>query len=268
MHRSLFHLVPLFFCYLFFFAFALPLEPERTVVGLDSTEDQSPQSLQTRGLPYFISPPSPSSPPPPLSLPPPALLPHPSQPQEPPRPPQRPQTQPGNPRPLPPLSLPPPQRPPSQLLSSTEPVAVRFPDIQIFFPQHAGVRNIPERTQHAIDVVRGYLQSSQTPPYESRQLMFRNQYLAPVEDHIHFKVIDFRDGAHCNPSCDGTAFLLDIDGSTSHHGDLIYNGTVPMELLSIFRYLPPPRPRPPPRRPPHRPPYPPPPRSPRRRPPM
>ncbi|KAJ3980603.1 hypothetical protein F5890DRAFT_1477604 [Lentinula detonsa] len=241
MHRSLFHLVPLFFCYLFFFAFALPLEPERTqVLGLDSTQDQSPQSLQTRGLPYFISPPSP-----PPSLPStPALLPHPSQPQERPRPPQRPQTQPGNPRPLPP--------PPSLLQPYA---AFRLPAIQIFFPQHAGVPDSHERTQDAVGIVRGYLQSSSRPPYPFRRLTFRNRYLSLVEDQIHFKMIDFQYRAYCNPSCDGTAFLVNINGSTFHHGNLVYNGTVPTEFLSMADILsyPPPRPRPPRPPRPHRP---------------
>ncbi|KAJ3784150.1 hypothetical protein GGU10DRAFT_35008 [Lentinula aff. detonsa] len=242
MRRSLFHLVPLFFCYLFFFAFALPFEPQRTV-GSDSTEGQSLQSLQTRGLPYFISPPSPSSPPP-LSLPPPELSPHPFRPQEePPRPPQRSQTQQGhrtqrqNPRPL--------QRPAAPMNPSQ---TLRLPVIQIFFPQCAGVPESRERTQDATGIVRRYLQSSSRPPYPFRRLTFRNHYLSLVEDQIHFKMIDFHYRAYCNPSCDGTAFLVNINGSTFHHGDLVYNGTVPTEFLStadILNYAPLPPPPPP-----------------------
>ncbi|KAJ3875431.1 hypothetical protein F5879DRAFT_957028 [Lentinula edodes] len=221
-------------CRLIFLTFAAPL---MITEDLDSGRQLGRGSVQIRGLPYFISPPSPLSSS--SSSPYPAsadsshsepstqnLAPLRSQQVHP--QPQRLRGPPRNRRPLRPLY-------PAPSLSL-------LPPLQIFFPQAEGATD-PHNltTRNAIIAVQSYLH--RLPQFCDRRMMFRNQYLSFERGMVHFKAVDYHYGGYCNPSCDGTAYSVNINGSIHHNGHLAFNGTEPIEFLTfadVLNFEPPP----------------------------
>ncbi|KAJ3929195.1 MAG: hypothetical protein NXY57DRAFT_1017733 [Lentinula lateritia] len=217
-------------CRLVFLTFAAPL---MMAEDSDSRENHS-QILQIRGLPYFISPSSPlsssssqtsssdssDSEPSTQNL---ASL----RPQQEPQQPQR-------------LRGPPPTRRPLRPLYPAPSLSLL--PLQIFFPQAEGATD-PHNltTRNAIIAVQSYLH--RLPQFRDRRMTFRNQYLSFERGMVHFKAVDYHYRGYCNPSCDGTAYSVNINGSIHHNGHLAFNGTEPIEFLTfadVLNFEPPP----------------------------
>ncbi|KAJ3860945.1 hypothetical protein EV359DRAFT_84823 [Lentinula novae-zelandiae] len=198
-------------------------------------------SVQIRGLPYFISPSSPLSS---SSSQPSSSSPYTSAADSSHSEPSTQNLAPLRPQPVPPqpqrLRGPPPTRRPLRPLYSAP--SLLHP-LQIFFPQAEGATDTHNlTTRNATITVRSYLQGLQQ--FRDRRMVFRNQCLSFERDIlVHFKAVDFHYRGYCNPSCDGTAYSMNINGSVHYHGHLVFNGTEPIEYLTftdIVSFEPPP----------------------------
>ncbi|KAJ3818390.1 hypothetical protein F5878DRAFT_607682 [Lentinula raphanica] len=124
--------------------------------------------------------------------------------------------------------------PVSDRIRSETPSPEPLQALQVFFPPY--VEGAPTgHTRFASHAVAMFVSTSGDSLYyqHRREFRFRNEYSSFETNMIHFKLVDFHSNQPCYPGCDGTAFCVNINQTTSYFGQLHHNATVPEEFLTL-----------------------------------